>query len=240
MVVVLKHVSFEGPGLIADMMDGRGMPYKTVEVMEEGIPLSAAGFSGLVSMGGPMSVLDGLEEIEREKLLLSEALQRKIPVLGICLGAQILASALGAEVRSGSRPEIGWGEVDLTKSGLTDVLFAGVETPVPVLHWHGDTFDLPERAAHLASSDQCEQQAFRMGANAYGFQFHLEVDEEMIHEWVARDIGTESGLLAGKDTVTDRLKDRLYPVRLAGALVFGRFLDLVAGMGSGYIDRCEQ
>jgi GMP synthase (glutamine-hydrolysing) len=233
MILVLKHVPFEGPGLIADMMEGRGIPCKTIEVMEEGVPLSAAGFSGLVSMGGPMSVLDGLEEIEREKLLISEALQRKMPVLGVCLGAQILANALGAEVHSGSGPEIGWGEVDLTGDGLRDILFAGVETPVPVLHWHGDTFDLPEGALHLASSGQYVQQAFRMGANAYGFQFHLEVDEDMVHEWVARDLESESGLLPVTEDLTDRLKERLGPVRLAGALVFGRFLDLVAGRMNG-------
>jgi GMP synthase (glutamine-hydrolysing) len=240
MVVVLKHVPFEGPGLIADMMEGRGMPYRTVEVSEEGVPLSVAGFTGLVSMGGPMSVLDGLEEVEQEKLLLSEAMQREIPVLGICLGAQILASALGAEIRSGSKPEIGWGEVELTRNGLNDTLFAGVETPVPVLHWHDDTFDLPEGAVHLASSGEYEHQAFRMGRNVYGFQFHLEVDEEMVHEWAARDLEADSGLLSGEENLTDRLKDRIGPVRLAGALVFGRFLDLVAGRGSGYINRCEQ
>jgi GMP synthase-like glutamine amidotransferase len=233
MILILKHVPFEGPGLIADMMEGRGIPCKTVEIMEEGVPLSVAGFSGLVSMGGPMSVLEGLEEIEREKLLISEALRRKMPVLGICLGAQILASALGAEIHSGPGSEVGWGEVDLTARGLKDPLFAGVETPVPVLHWHGDTYDLPRGAVHLASSDLYVQQAFRVEPHAYGFQFHLEVDEDMVHEWVARDLESEKGLLSSREDPTERLKERLGPVRLAGALVFGRFLDLVAWRGNG-------
>lgn len=239
MIAVFKHVPFEGPGLIADMMEGRGMPYKTVEVFREGVPLSVAGFSGLVSMGGPMSVCDNIEEIEKEKLLISEAVQRKMPVLGICLGAQILASALGAQIHRGSEPEIGWGEVNLTGNGLLDTLFAGVETPLQVLHWHGDTFDLPESAVHLASSGRYEQQAFRMGYSAYGFQFHLEIDEEMVRDWVTRDLAEENGLLSGTDNITGQMKDHLDSIKFTGALVFGRFLDLVAGRSSGYISRCD-
>lgn len=240
MIAVFKHVPFEGPGLIADMMEGRGMPYKTIEIYEEGVPLSVAGFTGIVSMGGPMSVLDQTEEIELERHFLVEAVRRRVPVLGVCLGAQILASAMGAQIHSGPEPEIGWGEVNLTGEGRIDALFAGVEKSLPVLHWHGDTYDLPEGSVSLASSDKYQQQAFRTGSSAYGLQFHLEVDEEMVREWVARDLEDENGLLSGMDSITGSLKDRLDPVRLAGALVFGRFLDLVAGRGSGYIGQRRQ
>ena len=232
MVIILKHVPFEGPGLIQEMLEGRGVPHRTIEVFDEGVPLCPAGFSGLVSMGGPMSVGDGLEEIQREKHLLREAVEKDVPVLGICLGAQVLASAFGARVYPGTGPEIGWGEVHLTEEGVGDPLFAGVQSPVPVLHWHGETFDLPFDAVHLASSRQYEQQAFRIGSGTYGFQFHLEVDEEMIQEWVVRDVESEDGLLTAAETVTDLTWKKLDPLRLAGALVFGRFLDLVAGKKS--------
>jgi GMP synthase-like glutamine amidotransferase len=232
MVIILKHVAFEGPGLIADMMEGRGIPHRTIEVFDEGVPLSAAGFSGLVLMGGSMSVLDTLSEIEREKILLAEAMGRGVPVLGICLGAQILASALGARIYPGKDPEIGWGEVNLTESGMRDPLFTGVETPLSVLHWHSDTFDLPQGAVHLAFSDQYDQQAFRMGSKTYGFQFHLEVDEEMVREWVSKDFESDR-LIKNSDTLTSQMRDWLDNIRLTGALVFGRFLDLVAGRGSG-------
>jgi GMP synthase-like glutamine amidotransferase len=233
MVVILKHAPFEGPGLIADMMEGRGMPCLTVDVFDEGVPLSAAGFSGLISMGGPMSVLDGLDAIEREKLLLIEAIGRGVPVLGICLGAQILASALGANIYNGPGPEIGWGEVDLTEQGLQDGLFSGVDTPMSVLHWHSDTFDLPPDAVRLAFSSRYEQQAFRVGRRTYGFQFHLEVDRDMVQEWVAEDMDSGCGLVEDPEALKRQMGDRLDKVRFAGALVFGRFLDLVAGRGSG-------
>lgn len=237
MVIILKHVPFEGPGLIQEMLEGRGVPHRTIEVFDEGVPLCPAGFSGLVSMGGPMSVGDGLEEIEREKRLLREAVEKGVPVLGVCLGAQILAGAFGARVYPGTGPEIGWGEVHLMEEGVSDPLFAGVSSPVPVLHWHRETFDLPLEAVHLASSRHYDHQAFRIGSDAYGFQFHLEVDEEMIHEWVVRDVESDDSLLTDMEAVTDLTQEKLGPLRLAGALVFGRFLDLVAGRGSGYIKR---
>ena len=233
MVIIIKHVPFEGPGLIAEMLEGRGVPYRTIEIFNEGVPLSPAGFSGLVSMGGPISVQDGVDEIEREKRLLAEAVDRQIPVLGICLGAQILAKALGARVYAGEGPEVGWGEVNLTEKGVQDPLFTGVETPVPVLHWHGDTFDLPPDAVHLAFSQQYEQQAFRWGQRAYGFQFHLEIDKEMVQDWVTMDRESEEGMLTDPESVTCHMRSRLAPVRLAGALVFGHFLDIVAERRSG-------
>lgn len=232
MVIVLKHVPFEGPGLIAEMLEGRGIPYKAIEVFDEGVPLSAAGFSGIVTMGGPMSVLDGLDAIEREERLHREALERGIPVLGICLGAQILANVFGGRVFRGDRPEIGWGQVELAREGLSDSLFAGVENPLPVLHWHADTFDLPPGAVRLASSDRYENQAFRLGEKVYGFQFHLEMDSDMVREWAAADQASKEGLLEDPGELMEKMKDCIGSVRFAGALVFGRFLDLVIGRRS--------
>ncbi|MBN2720003.1 MAG: type 1 glutamine amidotransferase [Proteobacteria bacterium] len=229
MVIVLKHVPFEGPGLIAEMLEGRGIPFKAIEVFDEGVPLSAAGFSGIVTMGGPMSVLDGLDAIEREKRLHREASERGIPVLGVCLGAQIIANAFGGRVYRGDRPEIGWGEVELAGEGLSDPLFAGVDNPLSVLHWHGDTFDLPPGAVRLASSDRYENQAFRFGEMIYGFQFHLEMNSDMVREWAEADQASDDGLLNDPGELLEKMKDRLGPVRFSGALVFGRFLDLVAG-----------
>lgn len=229
MLIVLRHVPYEGPGLIEDMLEGRGLPYRIVDIFEEGVPLSAAGFTGLVSMGGPMSVNDGAGEIEKEKTLLMEAMERNIPVLGVCLGAQIIASAMGARVYAGDHPEAGWGSVILTPDGTCDPLMSGIERILPVLHWHGETFDLPQGAIHLASSDKFKNQAFRVGRKTYGLQFHLEVDEAMVREWVDKDLDGDSGLVSDPRIILDEIRQHIGRVRFGGALVVGRFLDLVAG-----------
>jgi GMP synthase (glutamine-hydrolysing) len=233
MLIVLRHVSYEGPGLIEDMLEGRGLPFKVVDIFREGVPLGSAGFSGVVSMGGPMSVNDGADEIEREKNLLLEAMERDIPILGVCLGAQVIASAMGARVYKGDQPEVGWGEVTLTQNGLSDPLLAGVDRVFPVLHWHAETFDLPDGAVNLACSDKFENQAFRAGRKTYGLQFHMEVDEEMVREWVTRDQEGANGILSEPDRVLEGIGPNLHRTRLAGALFIGRFLDLVAGRRSG-------
>jgi len=231
--MVLRHVPYEGPGLIEDMLEGRGLPYRIIDVFDDGVPLGAAGFTGVVSMGGPMSVNDCTDEIEKEKILLLEAMDRDIPILGVCLGAQIIASAMGASVYAGDHPEVGWGEVTLTPSGLADPLMAGIDHVFPVLHWHGETFDLPEGAVHLAYSEKFENQAFRAGSKTYGLQFHLEVDEEMVREWVDRGREDESGIVFEPEAICDGVKPCLDRVRLGGALIIGKFLDLVAGRESG-------
>jgi GMP synthase (glutamine-hydrolysing) len=233
MLIVLRHVPYEGPGLIEDMLEGRGLPYKIMDVFEEGLPLSTAGLTGLVSMGGPMSVNDGVREIEKEKGLLLEAMDRDVPILGVCLGAQIIASAMGARVYSGKRPEVGWGEVNLTPDGIRDPLMSGVESVLPVLHWHSETFDLPEDAVRLAWSDEFENQAFRVGTSTYGLQFHLETDEDMVMEWVEKDQEGNVGIVSAPQEILDGIKLHLSRVRFGGALVVGRFLDLVAGRRNG-------
>ncbi|MGD8353072.1 MAG: type 1 glutamine amidotransferase [Pseudomonadota bacterium] len=233
MLIVLRHVPYEGPGLIEDMLEGRGMPYKVMDVFEEGLPLSAAGLTGIVSMGGPMSVNDGSREIEKEKELFREAMDRDVPILGVCLGAQIIASAMGARIYAGNRPEVGWGNVNLTPEGLSDPLMAGVDSDLPVLHWHAETFDLPQNAVRLAWSDEFENQAFRAGEKTYGLQFHLETDEDMILEWINRDTEGDGGIVSDPQSIIDGMKNKLGRVRLGGALIIGRFLDLVAGRGSG-------
>ncbi len=233
MVIILRHVPYEGPGLIEDMLDGRGLPYRIIDIFEEGVPLGVAGFTGIVSMGGPMSVNEGTEEIEKEKGLLLEALGRNIPILGVCLGAQILASALGSEIYAGEQPEVGWGDVTLTQHGVEDPLLAGVDQVLPVLHWHGETFDLPEGAVRLASSEKFQNQAFRVGNKAYGLQFHLEVDDEMVREWVTRDLEEKTLIVSEPERILEGIKSHLQSVRFGGALIIGRFLDLVAGRESG-------
>jgi GMP synthase (glutamine-hydrolysing) len=136
-------------------------------------------------MGGPVGAYetDKYPFLTEECRLLGELAHRNCPVLGICLGSQLLAKALGADVFPGHGPEIGFGFVELTQAGKQDPLFATAGSSIPVFHWHGDTFDLPEGAVLLASNKEYAQQAFRFGSCAYGLQFHIEPDSSTWLDW---------------------------------------------------------
>ena len=184
--VVIQHVGFEGPGAVALAVDDGGSGLTIVRVDRgEAIPKPAAvpAMAGLVVMGGPMAVSDGLKWLADERELLREAVAAGLPVLGVCLGAQQLAAALGARVTRGPAPEYGVGEVHLTAAANDDAVFSAAPTPLPCVHWHGDTFSLPENAVRLAGNDAYENQAFRVGDRAYGLQFHVEVTASLAAHW---------------------------------------------------------
>jgi GMP synthase-like glutamine amidotransferase len=187
--VVIQHVAHEGPGSIAAAVARSGAPLRVVRV-DAGEPVPAAhavgAMAGLVVMGGPMSVHDDLPWLSDERALLRAAAGAGLPVLGICLGAQQLALALGGEVRPGPVLECGMGEVHLTAAAARDDVFGPAPTPLPCVHWHGDTFSLPPGAVHLARSDAYENQAFRVGGRAYGLQFHVEVTASLVAHWGSR------------------------------------------------------
>ncbi|TNF48470.1 type 1 glutamine amidotransferase, partial [bacterium] len=228
MVVIFQHVPFEGPGIIADMLEGRGVPFTTIHGYEgETVPHTPAGYSGVISMGGPMSANDDLPYLAKEKSFLAQALERDLPVMGICLGAQLLAASVGGTVYPGSDAEVGWGEVSLTDEGRTDPVFAAVQDPLPVLHWHSETFDLPEGSVLLASSDKYANQAFRLGDSGYGLQFHLEATDEMVKEWVEEDGEADAGIVPHPDRILSQAPAYLSRIQLNAALVFGRFLDML-------------
>jgi len=147
---------------------------------------SLDGYDGLVVLGGPMSAYDDqrLPRLAVEMKLIESAMQRNLPVLGICLGGQLVARTLGARVYANHVKEIGWYDVEPSPHADDDPLFDAFEERETLFQWHGDTFDIPNGAIHLASSRHCLNQAFRYGDNVYAFQFHLEVDEPMILRWL--------------------------------------------------------
>jgi GMP synthase (glutamine-hydrolysing) len=188
-VLTFQHAPSEGIGSIAAALERHHIACRTVGLASCPVnqPLDLSGTSGVVLMGGPMSANDDLPWIEPEIATVREAVHRGIPVLGICLGAQLIARALGARVYRNPVKEIGWSPIDWTAAASADHLFHGLRDPETVFQWHGETFDLPPRAEHLAYSSACRHQAFRAGAYVYGIQFHLEVTPEIVAEWIRQD-----------------------------------------------------
>jgi len=185
-VLVLQHAPSEGPGTLGTFLESRGVDLATCRIDEgEPVPEDPGNVSAILSLGGPMSLAGESRPgfFAAETALLSEALRREIPVLGICLGAQILARACGAGVSRAPRVEVGWSRVRLTPEGLRDPLFCGVPERFDAFQWHGDTFDIPSGGARIVEGDTCRNQAFRWGRSAYGLQFHVEATPEMIQEW---------------------------------------------------------
>jgi GMP synthase (glutamine-hydrolysing) len=184
--VLIQHVPYEGPGALAPAVRDTGAELMLVRIdLGDRVPSPAdlVDVAGLVVMGGPMGVHDELRWLEEERVLLRAAVDAGLPVLGVCLGAQQLAAALGAEVVTGPEPECGVGEVHLTAAALADPVFGAAPTPLPCVHWHGDTFSLPDGAVRLAGNAAYENQAFRVGASAYGLQFHVEVTGSLVAHW---------------------------------------------------------
>lgn len=184
-VLIIKHETTEGPGTIGEYLLANGLASRTIEAGSgEPLPTSLAGVSAVVSLGGPMNVYE--EEkypfLADEDRLIKKVLAGKIPFLGVCLGAQLLAKAAGGRVYPAPQKEIGWSKVTLTAAAAGDPVFAGSPPTLDVFQWHGDTFDLPPGGMLLAGGEIVANQAFKFGA-AYGFQFHVEVDEPLLQSW---------------------------------------------------------
>jgi GMP synthase-like glutamine amidotransferase len=185
-ILVLRHEPFEHLGHIADIFTGHKIPFRYRDLQEPVDPQAGSqlqGHDGLVIMGGPQSANDPLPGLAAEIEIIASAVEQQIPVLGICLGAQLIAKTLGARVYRNAEKEIGWAPVFFTEAAQSDPLFSGLPSPTTFFHWHGETFDLPADTDWLAYSDLCRHQAFRYGKNVYGVQFHPEITPGMIVDW---------------------------------------------------------
>jgi GMP synthase (glutamine-hydrolysing) len=185
--IVLQHVSWEGPGAIAIEAHARDIALTVHRLDLTPCVPAPEDADVLIVMGGPMGVYESSKYpyLASEGTLIAEMVRRGRPVLCVCLGAQLLANALGARVYGGPSPEIGFGDVDLTIEAKRDPLFENLPDPLPVFHWHADTFDLPDGAHLLARNSHYKHQAFSFGSNAYGLQFHIEADLDTWKGWQA-------------------------------------------------------
>jgi len=181
-VVIFRHARTEGPGHLAEYLDHRGIAWRLVR-LDEGEPVPAApdAFAGLVFMGGPMSVNDDLPWIPSVLKLIQAAVGQQVPVLGHCLGGQLMAKALGGTVSRNPVKEIGWGHCDVTDHPVAHEWFGDLRA-FESFHWHGETFTLPAGAQHLLSSRYCVNQAFALGPHL-GMQCHVEMTEDLVRTW---------------------------------------------------------
>jgi GMP synthase (glutamine-hydrolysing) len=230
-VLALQHVAVEPPANIGIAITRAGGSVDVVRIDQgQAVPANLDGYAGLLIMGGPMGVYeaDKYPHLAEERRLIASAIERRAPILGICLGSQLLASALGAPVRPGPRKEIGWYPVTLTPAAASDPLLAGLPATFTPLHWHGDIFDLPPGAVALARSELTAHQAFSFGGHAFGLLFHLEVTADKVADMSAAfaeelaQVGVDPAQLARGFATHGATAEAL------AADVFGRWMGLVA------------
>jgi GMP synthase (glutamine-hydrolysing) len=230
-VIVLQHVGCETLGSIEVALQQAALPFEYVRTFDGAtVPSTLENVCGLIIMGGPMSVYeeDRYPHLRDERKLIESALSLNLPVLGICLGSQLLAHVLGAKVYAGGRKEIGWHQVDLSPSAAADALFAGAPETFMAFHWHGDVFDLPANCELLASSALTAHQAFRHGANAYGILFHMEVTRPLIETMTETFADELSEIHASGDQIQQQAAEFLPALDRIGQTVFGRWATMAA------------
>jgi GMP synthase-like glutamine amidotransferase len=230
--LVVQHVAAEPAFSIDEALLAAGVSTDTRRVfLGDDIPVDTGGFDGLVVMGGPMSVnsTDGFPSRDAEVSLLADALRVGIPTLGVCLGAQLLAVAAGSAVAPNAYgPEIGWAAIQLDPACQDDRLLVGLPPTLTVLHWHGESFELPPGARPLISSTAYPNQAFRVGDVAWGVQFHLEVNPEAVEGFLDAFAADTAGVPGGAEAIRAATPGALSALATARDLVCSRFAGLVA------------
>ena len=227
--LVLQHVAVEGLGAIADALAARGIAVRTIRTYA-GEPVPARlDAEALIVMGGSMGVYEADQHphLRDELRLIDAALAAGRPILGTCLGSQLLAAALGARVYPNTRKEIGWYEVELSDAAREDALLGDMPQRFTPLHWHGDIFDLPTGAVHLAASAMTPHQAFRHGAHAYGLLFHLELRRAHLDTWMTAFADDLVAADIAPQTITGDADRRLAAAAAVGAAVFDQFAALI-------------
>lgn len=224
-VLIFRHSPTEGPGYFTTFLDRHGIPWRLLRIdAGDAVPDTLNGVSGLCLMGGPMSVNDDLPWIPATLALIRQAVAAGVPVIGHCLGGQLMAKALGGEVGANPVKEIGWGEVRVTDPEAARPWLGDADAPLTVFHWHGETFSLPPGAVRILDSAGCANQAYVLDGRHLGMQCHVEMTPELVASWcdsgaaeiAASDspaVQAPAAILADLQTRTERLHglaDKIY------------------------------
>ena len=224
---IFRHIACEGPGYLARFLDRIGLEYRIIAVdQKEPIPQSVNGASALVFMGGPMSVNDNEEWILQTLDLIRLAVKDNLPLLGHCLGGQLISKALGASVTQNPVREIGWHPVYKFENKHADAWLDEVEFPVELFHWHGETFALPEGVTPLLKSNYCQNQAY-VKNNILALQCHIEMLPEMVIEWADTypdQISEPSESVQSKQQMTEKLAKRINTAQRVADYLYKKWL----------------
>jgi GMP synthase (glutamine-hydrolysing) len=225
-VLILQHVPWERPAILGDVLTDSNVPWSTRSFLYGPPPADLSEISGLVVLGGPMGALDFDEHpgLRTEADLVRSVIDRGLPLLGICLGHQIVSTVLGAELHSGAANEVGVGIVDVVTD---DPVFGAAGSTSPVLHWHYDVVDVPDGATVLASTDQTPNQAMRMGDTIFSTQFHIEVDRQMLDSWLAVDEMADELEPGARLTIRSDFEAAAERMRETATRAFTEFADAV-------------
>lgn len=223
-VAICQFSATDGPGYFATFLSEKSIPYRLISITDaDTVPLSPHMFSSIAMMGGAMSVNDQLPWLEPLLRLLDGALQADIPIIGHCLGGQLLAKCLGGTITRTPIPEIGWGEVTCTDTSLARHWFTEHERFLS-FHWHYDTFSIPSSATRLLASAYCPNQAFALGKHL-GMQCHIEMTDEMVRQWCMDndDLGQGVGIQPRSAILTD-LSTRIKALSAVAHSVYSRWI----------------
>jgi GMP synthase-like glutamine amidotransferase len=231
-VAIFRHHPLEGPGYFGAYLDFRSIPWRLIDVdASEALPSDAAQFAGLVFMGGPMSVNDDLPWVEPALALIRQAVAENIPVLGHCLGGQLLAKALGGAVNRSPIKQIGWGEVQVADTPAARAWF-GKLPAFEAFHWHGETFTIPDSAALVLSDSYCKNQAFVLDKHL-ALQCHVEMTEELVKAWCSNgavEIANSFGpAVQSVEAIQTGLSERVSALNRVACLIYEKW---ITGLGN--------
>lgn len=226
-VLIFRHQEYEGPGYLQHVLHQNRIPYRILFIDQgEAVPESIDQCSALVFMGGPMSVNDDLPWIEAELNLIRQARDARLPVLGHCLGGQLISKAFGGQITANKVKEIGWLAVDKVDNAASNDWLVGLHDRFDVFHWHGETFSLPSDATLILKSDHCEHQAFVLD-NILALQCHIEMQAPMVQQWAqcyADELQSEQQTVQSEQQMLADLEGKVEKLQTVADCLYQRWL----------------
>lgn len=226
-ITIFRHTASEGAGYFSDFLKHNQIPYHIIYLDQgEAVPTTLADTSALVFMGGPMSVNDDIDWIEPELKLIRQAIASDMPVLGHCLGGQLISKALGGKITANPVKELGWLPVQKQNNAAADDWLAGLPDRFDAFHWHGESFTIPEGATNILASQHCPHQAFVIG-NTLAMQCHVEMTPKMVIDWAtihSADIAIATDTIQSHEQLSSQLETNIVTLQAHADKLYRRWL----------------